>query len=343
MKRWAALLMIVAAAVAALVVTQRRRVEAPVGPQAVLNAIAESERDATRVPAHMTRISDDEEIRAGDVIAGAQSARTKPTAEDAAVEAYVAQVGQRLIPYTTRKLPYKFHYIPSAGFVNAYALPGGHVFIGAGLMALMDSEDELASVLGHEIEHVDRYHCVERLQTEATLRKLSLAGAIASIPVALFQMGYTKNQEMEADHDGLYLAYRAGYSPTGALRMFEAFARFEGRASGKRAGSPADEAARVAGELLSGYFRSHPFSHERAEAARKLISEQNWPPRPEHDIGVDCRVARKELEARRTRHAGGSRDTQKEAPCRVHARISPPLKPPSSPKAAIRGDHEGPH
>ena len=80
---------------------------------------------------------------------------------------YVSRVGAKVAARAHRKLPYKFHYIPNMDFVNAFALPGGHVYIGAGLVALMDSEDELAAVLGHEIEHIDHYHCAERVQTEA--------------------------------------------------------------------------------------------------------------------------------------------------------------------------------
>lgn len=319
MRRWAALVIIVAAATAALVLVQRRKVEAPVGPQGVLNAIAESERDATRVPARMTRISDDDEIRAGNEIAKhEQSSESRKDPELPAIEAHLQQVAGRMAPYTTRKLPYRIHYIADPWFVNAFALPGGHVFIGAGLIAVMETEDELASVLGHEMEHIDHYHCAERLQTEATLRKIPIAGALASIPVAIFQAGYTKDQEMEADRDGTYLAYRVGYSPTGALRMFEAFEKFEGSARQRKASSPGEEAGEVVSDLLTGYFRSHPFSAERAEATRRLISDKNWPPRPERDLQIDCTTAHKTI----NRYIAGSPAPTKnkdagEPPCRM--------------------------
>ena len=78
------------------------------------------------------------------------------------------RVGSELATHAHRMLPYKFHYIPNPNFVNAFALPGGHVYVGAGLVSLMDSEDELAALIGHEIEHIDHY------QSSAVNRVLSI-------------------------------------------------------------------------------------------------------------------------------------------------------------------------
>ena len=72
----------------------------------------------------------------------------------------MSRVGAKLAHNAHRNLPYKFHYLPDDYLVNAFALPGGHIFIGKGLLNLMDTEDELASVLGHEVEHVDLGHAV---------------------------------------------------------------------------------------------------------------------------------------------------------------------------------------
>ena len=70
--------------------------------------------------------------------------------------------------------------------INAFALPGGHVYVGGGLLQLMDSEDELAAVLGHEIEHIDHYDCGERVQREQALRRIPL-GVIVALPVEVFE------------------------------------------------------------------------------------------------------------------------------------------------------------
>src|SRR5262249_33159630 len=165
---------------------------------------------------------------------------------------------------------------------NAFALPGGHIFFGAGLLEFMDSEDELASVLAHEIEHVDHYHCAERAQTEATLRKLPL-GELVALPIELFEAGYTKEQEAEADREGLMLMASRGYSPTGALRLFEVFDRARSQTV-QPDSNPQQEVARVVIEGLGGYFRSHPLPAERAAEVRRLIAEQNWKLRAESDL-----------------------------------------------------------
>ena len=111
-------------------------------------------------------------------------------------------------------MPYRFHYVDQPWVVNAFALPGGHVFIGKGLISLMDSEDELAAVLGHEVEHIDYHHAAERVQTEQALRKVPL-GVLVAIPVEVFEAGYSKDEELEADREGTRLAVAAGYSPLG--------------------------------------------------------------------------------------------------------------------------------
>jgi predicted Zn-dependent protease len=163
-------------------------------------------------------------------------------------------------------------------------LPGGHVFIGEGLLALMDSEDELAAVLGHEIEHIDHYHCAERAQRELALRHIPLAGLIA-LPMEVFEAGYSKDQELEADREGTQLAVATGYSANGAIRSFETFARLHEEYKSGDA-TPPDEAARVLQETVEGYFRSHPLSAERIAQIQKLIASEGWSVRPERDLQV---------------------------------------------------------
>lgn len=289
MKRWIALLLILGSAGAALWLAETRKADAPVSPAALLNLFADWQRQASRVPMRVTRISDAEEIRIGNELARSYGGwfPQPATTQELAMEAYVREVGGRLAARAQRKLPWTFHYIPGEGFVNAFALPGGHVFIGQGLISLMDSEDQLAAVLGHEIEHIDHYHAVERLQIEAKMRQLNvgIVGALASIPVAVFQAGYGKQQEFEADREGMRLAGRSGYAPQGAVRLFERMAKMHDEYVIK-ARTPQGEISRLALESLKGYFRSHPLPSERAAMLSKTIRDDGWPLKQERDLRV---------------------------------------------------------
>ncbi len=278
MKRWLTFGVVFTLAAGALALSQARRADAPVGPYAILHFIADTERELGRLPFAMTRLSDADEIRLGDEMAPRASvyAAGKPNPGDAEVATYVERVGSLVMARAQRPLPYRFHYLPNRSFVNAFALPGGHVYIGGGLIALMDSEDELAAVLGHEIAHVDLYHCAERVQIEARLRKLPLGviGELAQLPILIFQAGYSKTQEFEADRVGLELAVRASYSPYGDIRLFE---KFQSRTRpALPPATPQEEAARVAAGTLEGYFRSHPFPEERIAEIRRLIAQNGW-------------------------------------------------------------------
>jgi predicted Zn-dependent protease len=145
-----------------LVLSEVRKPEAPVSPAPFLFFLADTQRELTRLPIAVTRLPDEKEIEIGNQLArqyaGAFGPRMRAKETDA-IEAYVRGVGQQLARHAHRKLPYQFHYIPNVDFINAFALPGGHVFIGEGLLALMNTEDALAAVLGHELEHIDHYHC----------------------------------------------------------------------------------------------------------------------------------------------------------------------------------------
>ena len=240
MKQWGAFALTLMLLGAALVTSQKQKIDAPVGPEAVLSLIADTEHELTRLPVSFTRMSDVEEIKIGNQLAseyGGEGLFAKSFPRTRVVQVYVNRVGARVAVGAHRKLPYQFHYISDPDFINAFALPGGHVFIGGGLMALMDSEDELASVLGHEVEHIDHYHCAERVQTQAALQKVPL-GALVAIPVEVFEAGYSKTQELEADREGTRLAVKARYSPLGAVRMFQTFDRLYQERT-RRAQSPA--------------------------------------------------------------------------------------------------------
>jgi predicted Zn-dependent protease len=289
MKRRLLLAAILLLGLASIFRAQMRRFEAPVGPGAVLDLVADTQREAARVPLRATRLSDAEEIRIGDEIARRYEGAVEDAGADATreVQAYVETVGRRLAAGARRPLPYVFRYVADPDLVNAFALPGGHVFIGRGLLSRLGSEDELAAVLGHEIEHVDLYHCAERVQIEARLRRLPLGG-LAALPVTLFQAGYAKSEELEADREGTRLAVRSGHSPLGAIRVFETMRRLH-EEHVLRAPTPHAELSQVAVETLRGYFRSHPHPDERIRQIRDLIDRSGWQTLPETPLEVEVR------------------------------------------------------
>ncbi|HKT46246.1 MAG TPA: M48 family metallopeptidase [Candidatus Acidoferrales bacterium] len=274
----AAFVVVLGCAVAAICYTQRHAKQTPVSANAVLQMAADAQRDLSRAPMHLTRISDEEEISIGRELA----ARYTPlhpslNAEQAALDAYVKKVGAAVAGHAHRKLPYEFHVIPDRSLINAFSLPGGPVYVGQGMLDQMLTEDELANVLGHEVEHIDHYHCVERVQVEAQLKHLDLGviGELLQIPLALWETGYNKDEELEADREGMFLAVAAGYSPYGAVKLFEQFAKLE-REYVIHAETPEQELSELALQSLEGYFRTHPLPSERLDQANRLIVEQKW-------------------------------------------------------------------
>jgi predicted Zn-dependent protease len=143
------------------------------------------------------------------------------------------------------------------------------------------------------------------VQQEQALRRLPLGGLIA-LPVELFEAGYSKNQELEADREGTRLAVQAGYSANGAIRMFETFDRLH-REYQAKAKTPQEEAAQVAEQALEGYFRSHPLPAERIAQVQKMIASEGWSVRAERDLRVAyifrTDAAWKALESRRYNQA----------------------------------------
>ncbi len=275
MKRALALVAILVVAGVSLYFAQHRERTDAVSVNAVVNAAADWQSDLSRAPMHFTRLSDSQEALIGDELAQQYvSAQPAQTIERAAMERYVNEVGVRVATHARRKLAFRFHLIPNANMINAFALPGGQVFVGQGLLDQMTSEDELAFVLGHEVEHIDHYHAVERVQIEAQLKSLNLdiAAAIAQIPMSLWQAGYSKQQEFEADREGLRIAAAAGYSPQGAVNLLKQWTQLHSEYV-IHSETPADELSQLAIDGLSGYFRTHPLPSERLQQVNEVIAQ----------------------------------------------------------------------
>ena len=151
---------------------------------------------------------------------GYETARgTAPTPRGRRIEAYLDKIGARLSAHGLRRpVKYSFHLDPDPGFKSAMALPGGAVVVGSGLLSVVDSEDALACVLGHEIMHCDLGHTTKRI-FEIQDRDRIPDARRASINPLEFGRTNAPEDELAADREGFALAVRAGYSPYGARRL----------------------------------------------------------------------------------------------------------------------------
>jgi len=183
---------------------------------------------------------------------------------DPAVNAYVRNMGQRIVaqsPAPFNQLPWQFHVVEDAT-INAFAVPGGHVYIHTGLIANADNASELAGVLAHEINHVVARHSTEQLSRQyglSILAGLALGqnpGQLTQIAAQIVAGGalarFSREAEREADELGIQAMAAAGYNPIGMATMFEELLE-------NRQGQPG---------RVEQFFSTHPLTEERAREAR---------------------------------------------------------------------------
>ena len=186
---------------------------------------------------------------------------------DPKVQAYVQEVGNKLAAVSDRDLPYQFAVINNS-VPNAWAMPGGKIAINRGLLTELDSEAELAAVLGHEIVHAAAKHSAQAVQRGVMLQAAVLATGIATkdsdygqvaalgagAGAALINSKYGRDDERESDVYGMNYMSRAGYNPMGAVELQQTFLALK---DGKAA------------NFLEGLFASHPPSQERVATNRQ--------------------------------------------------------------------------
>jgi predicted Zn-dependent protease len=133
------------------------------------------------------------------------------------ISSYVISVRNRVASALPARLRFHFVLDPNPAFKSAFALPGGYIIVGGGLLALAQTEDELANALAHEIEHV------ELGQVSARAAELAKQEGSENPKMTDFFGSYTKQEELACDLNGQKLAAKAGYSPAGMLTMLETF------------------------------------------------------------------------------------------------------------------------
>ncbi|WP_271409549.1 M48 family metalloprotease [Pseudomonas sp. Q1-7] len=198
-------------------------------------------------------------------------AEENPRYADEKLQAYVQQVGQKVASHSHRRnIPYQFTVVDSPD-INAFALPGGYIYIHRGLLAYLNSEAELAAVLGHEVGHVTARHSVQQQSQSTAWNILGQAvaigtgvGAAGDLTNALgtaFVRGYGRDMELEADGLGAQYLARSGYDPQAMIEVVkvlknqEDFARDQARSKGQSA-PPSG---------YHGLFETHPDNDTRLQ------------------------------------------------------------------------------
>ena len=172
-------------------------------------------------------ISENQEIQMGREY-NAEILKQYPIYQDQSLQEYVQSIGESLALKSHRpELVYRFTVLDSPD-INAFALPGGYIYINRGLMSYLSSEEELAAVLGHEIGHVTARHSVRQysqaqlmgiLSTAVEINSGRTAGNLANLASGALLSGYGRDMELEADDLGAQYIYQEGYSPQGMYEV----------------------------------------------------------------------------------------------------------------------------
>jgi predicted Zn-dependent protease len=200
------------------------------------------------------------------------AARQKvPLINDPEVVAYVSGIGKKIAAALDDSyFDYQFAVVRD-GRINAFAVPGGYVYVHSGLIAQARNDDEIAAVLGHEIAHVHGHHIVRQQEQTQLLNYASLVGMLISVvqpaigslataASAAATLHYRREFEQEADYNGSRYMKAAGYDPRAMLDFFKTLADLN----------------RVAPESAPPYLQSHPLTDERLSHLEAVLKTQQW-------------------------------------------------------------------
>jgi predicted Zn-dependent protease len=211
----------------------------------------------------------EEEIALGLQSAPQMAAQMGGISANAEAKALVQRIGQKLVRESfAAKSPYRFsfHVLADPRTVNAFALPGGPIFITEGLLRRLRSEAELAAVLGHEIGHVIARHSSEQLAKQQLTQGLIGAAVVGTgdyttaqigqVVGGLINMRYGRDDELESDALGIRIVAEAGYDPRAMLSVMEMLAKASG------------------GSRQPEFFSTHPHPENRLARIREEIAKR---------------------------------------------------------------------
>ncbi len=196
--------------------------------------------------------------------------------KDKKLQDYMSNVGKKVVQYTERpEVDYKFYLLDSP-MINAFALPGGYIYMTRGLLSLANSEAEMASVLAHETGHITARHSAERYSrgVVTSLGAMILSTAVGSNGVSqalglgsdLYMKSYSRGQEAQADSLGIRYLSRSGYTPkamAGFLRNLQADSALDAAINNKKSNSN-----------NVNYFSTHPATADRVN--KTIIEAQQY-------------------------------------------------------------------
>ncbi|MBN1238987.1 MAG: M48 family metalloprotease [Gammaproteobacteria bacterium] len=243
------------------------------GSTAALAALVSCAVNPVTGERELALISEDQEVAMGREASG-QVASSLGLVEDQELQEYVDGIGQRLAAISERPdLPWQFRVVDDPT-PNAFALPGGYIFVTRGMMNLMASEAELAAVLGHEIGHVTARHSVSQM-SRAQLAQLGLGlgmilspelaqlGDLAGTGLQLLFLKYGRDDERQSDELGFRYMLESGYQVAEMADVFRAL-----QSAGELSGA----------SPLPNWLSSHPAEPERIANAQRRAAELASPP-----------------------------------------------------------------
>jgi predicted Zn-dependent protease len=206
-----------------------------------------------------------------------------PLIEDIEVNLYVERIGRAIVAALGAQ-PFTYEFlVVRDGRINAFAVPGGQVYVYAGLLTAARSEDEIAGVLGHEIAHVHAHHIARQQEATKVVNYAAMLGMLLAVvqpalgagvlaAQAAAQLQYSREFEQEADFLGARYMQEAGFESIGMLDFFKRLS---------------DQNRQAASAEIPPYLLTHPLSDDRLTNLEAVLRERQWDARPRRPMSLE--------------------------------------------------------